>query len=72
MKRRLRAKQNFYEDYSGYSEKELDEKLKALGIDIYNFSEYSGDIPIHEYKSLIIQSELFKLKEGNGLNGGNI
>lgn len=60
--RGLRAKCNFYEDYSGYSEKQLNEKLKVLGIDVNSFSNYSGDMPIHEYKSLVIQNELFKLE----------
>lgn len=63
MERGLRAKQKFYEDYSGYTEEELDEKLKELGIDEDNFSSYNGDMPIHEYKSLIIQNELFKLRD---------
>jgi hypothetical protein len=62
IKRGLRAKLHFYEDYSGYSEEELDEKLKALGIDADSFSNYSGDMPIHEYKSLIIQNKLFQNK----------
>jgi hypothetical protein len=62
MKRGLRSKCNFYEDYSGYSEKELDEKLVALGIDINSFSNYNDDMPIYEFKSLIIQNELFKLR----------
>jgi hypothetical protein len=34
-----RTELHFYEDYSGYSEKELDKKLIELGIDIDNFSE---------------------------------
>jgi hypothetical protein len=59
----LRTKYHFYEDYSGYSEKELDNKLIELGIDIDNFSEYDGDMPIHEVKSIIIQNELFKLRD---------
>jgi hypothetical protein len=62
MERGLRAKCHFYEDYSGYSEKELDKKLIELG-NIDNFSEYNGEMPIHEYKSIIIQNELFKLKD---------
>lgn len=57
MIRGQRAELHFYEDYSGYSEKELDKKLKELGIDVNSFSNYSGDMPIHEYKSLIIQNE---------------
>lgn len=63
MNKGLRAKLHFYEDYSGYSEEELNEKLKALGIDIDSFSNYNGGIPVHEYKSLIIQNKLFKLKD---------
>jgi len=63
MNKGLRAKCHFYEDYSMYSEKELDEKLIVLGIDIDNFSEYNGDMPIHEVKSIIIQNELFKLRD---------
>jgi len=63
MKRGLRAKLHFYEDYSGYSEKELDGKLKELGIDVNSFAFYNGEIPIHEFKSMIIQNELFKLKD---------
>lgn len=63
MERGKRAKLHFYEDYSGYSEKQLDEKLIALGIDIDNFSEYNGEMPIHEVKSIIIQNELFKLRD---------
>jgi len=59
----LRAKLHFYEDYSGYSEEELDNKLKELGIDIDNFSEYNRYMPIHEVKSIIIQNELFKLRD---------
>jgi hypothetical protein len=63
MERGLREKCNFYEDYSGYSEKQLNEMLIELGIDIDNFSEYNGDMPIHEVKSIIIQNELFKLRD---------
>jgi hypothetical protein len=63
MQRGLRAKLHFYEDYSGYSEKELDEKLKKLEIDVDSFSNYNGEMPVHEYKSLIIQNELFKLRD---------
>jgi hypothetical protein len=63
MIRGLREKCYFYEDYSGYSEKELDKKLEELGIDVSSFSNYSDDMPIHEYKSIIIQNELFKLKD---------
>lgn len=63
MNKGLRAKLHFYEDYSGYSEEELDKKLKDLGIDVNSFIFYSGDMPIHEYKSMIIQNELFKLKD---------
>jgi len=63
MKRELRDKQRFYEDYSGYSEEELDNKLKELGIDIDNFSEYNRYMPIHEVKSIIIQNELFELRD---------
>ena len=63
MHKGLRAKQNFYEDYSGYSEEELDEKLKTLGIDVNSFAFYNSDMPIHEFKSMIIQDELFRLKD---------
>ena len=63
MNKGLREKCHFYEDYSGYSEKELDEKLKELGIDVDSFSNYHGEMPVHEYKSLIIQNELFKLRD---------
>ena len=63
MNRGLIAKQNFYEDYSGYSEEELDEKLKNLGIDVNSFAFYNGEMPIHEFKSIMIQNELFKLKD---------
>jgi hypothetical protein len=58
-----RKKCYFYEDYSGYSEKQLDKKLEELGIDIDNFSEYNGEMPIHEVKSIVIQNELFKLRD---------
>jgi hypothetical protein len=63
MKRGLRSKIHFYEDYSGHSEKELDEKLKELGIDVNSFSNYNGDMSIHEYKSMVIQNELFKIRD---------
>lgn len=61
--RGLRAKCHLYEDYSGYSEAELNEKLKVIGIDLDSFSNYNGEMPIHEYKSLVIQNELFKLRD---------